>query len=77
MRPGRSRCSHRSICTAPLAGPQMWLWVTRYPSNDEVGTYRDLSSPSPFGGYETSSVRLMAIRRENELFSGRKPPPLQ
>jgi hypothetical protein len=24
MRPGRSLCSHRSISTAPLAGPQMW-----------------------------------------------------
>jgi hypothetical protein len=24
MRPGRSPCSHRSISTAPLAGPQMW-----------------------------------------------------
>ena len=41
MRPGRSPCSHRSIWTSPLAGPQMWLRVTPYPSNDEVGTPKE------------------------------------
>ena len=39
MRPGRSPCSHRSISTAPLEGPQVWLRGTRYPSNDEVGLH--------------------------------------